>query len=99
MLKVVSKSYVKTDKIEEFLDISRELIEYSKEDYGNISYELYQDIEKPYVLTFIQKWQDIETLQIHMNTNHYNRLVPQLEALQQKKTTINMYKRIDFDTV
>ena len=44
MIKIVAENYIKEEYQEEFLKLTKELIILSREEKGNISYHLYQDI-------------------------------------------------------
>lgn len=92
MLKVVAKCLVKTEEISTFKQYTSELIEQSRKEAGNISYALYEDIENPQILTFIEEWRDKEALEQHMTTKHFSEIFPKLKSLQQKAIEINLYK-------
>lgn len=44
MIKIVAENYIKEEHQKEFLKLTKELIILSREEAGNISYHLYQDI-------------------------------------------------------
>lgn len=58
MIKITAKSIVKAGAREEFIATARELVENSRAEAGNISYHLYEDIDDPNILTFIEEWKD-----------------------------------------
>ena len=95
MIKVVAKFIVQEDKIQVFKDRVEDLIEKTRQEEGNISYELYQDVNNPQVLTFIEEWQSQEALKEHMRTAHFQETVPVLEDLlieEMDEVEINIYK-------
>lgn len=47
VIKIVAKSVIKDDKIETFIQLTKELIEKSRQEQGCISYALFQDINNP----------------------------------------------------
>ena len=93
MLKVVAKSVVKEDKIDEYKNTVEELIEKTRNEEKNISYELYQDLDNPNVLTFIEEWEDKAGLDKHMKSDHFKKIVPKLNKLREKGE-VNIYKLI-----
>ena len=93
MLKVVAKSVVKEDKIDEYKNNVEELIEKTRNEEKNISYELYQDLDNPNVLTFIEEWEDKAGLDKHMESDHFKKIVPKLDELREKGK-VNIYKLI-----
>ena len=60
MIKIVAENYIKEEYQEEFLKLTKELIILSREEKGNISYHLYQDINDDSHFTFIEEWQNQE---------------------------------------
>lgn len=52
------------------IEISKELIEESLLEDGNISYQLLKPIEKD-SLTFVEKWESLEALKKHMASPHF----------------------------
>lgn len=93
MIKVVAKSVVKKEKIEKYKKMVDELIEKTRKEDKNISYELYQDVDNPQVLTFIEEWEDHDGLEEHMNSEHFEKIVPQLNELRET-SEVNVYKKI-----
>ncbi|MBR0271851.1 MAG: antibiotic biosynthesis monooxygenase [Methanobrevibacter sp.] len=53
-----------------FIDISSDLIEKSKAEEGNIDYNLYDDVNDG-SLMFVEKWESVEDLKEHMQTEHF----------------------------
>lgn len=94
MLKVVAKSVVKRDKLEEFKKYVDEIIKETRKEEGNISYKLYQDVKEDNVITFIESWRSEEDLQKHFNSKHFKEILPKMGELQEKDSEINIYKEI-----
>lgn len=95
MIKVVAKNFVKPDSIEAYKAIAKKLVEATNEnDAGCISYELYQDINDPHILTVIEEWESNEALQNHMLAKHFNELIPQMDALGEKPSEITLYSKL-----
>lgn len=95
MIKVVAKFIVQEDKIQEFQGMVGDLITKTRQEEGNISYELYQDVDNPQVLTFIEEWEGKEELGAHMKTDHFQKTVPELEKLlieEMEEVEINLYQ-------
>lgn len=94
MLKVVAKHYVKEDKVEEFIELAKKMVEETVKEDGCIKYELFQDTEDPKVLTFIEEWEDRAALERHKATEHFVTIVPVLRSFDEKPGDINRYNRI-----
>jgi quinol monooxygenase YgiN len=94
MIKVVAKSYAKEGKVDKILELSKELVEKTVIEEGCISYELFQDLEDPKAIVFIEEWESEEALSKHMASEHFKRIVPQLNELREKASEINKYKKV-----
>jgi quinol monooxygenase YgiN len=94
MIKVVAKSEIKEDQIEAYQRFAKELIHETRKEQGCISYELFQDLERPNVCTFIEAWEDQEALGRHMKSAHFERIVPQMAQLKEKQSEVNVYQLV-----
>lgn len=68
-------------KPEEAIALGNELVEKSRQDKGNISYELLQSTTNPRYMMFCETWENDDVLTVHSNAPHFTRIVPQIEAL------------------
>jgi len=68
---VLAKAIAKDENAKnEIIEFSKALIENSKSEEGNIDYNLYEDTSDN-SLMFVEKWESIEILQKHMQTDHF----------------------------
>ena len=56
-----------------------ELVELSLHDRGCITYEAFSSLTSDNHIEIVETWQDEECLKEHMESNHFKRLVPELE--------------------
>ena len=92
MIKVVGKTIVKEDGVDEFKKIAAELIAQTREkDQGCISYQLFQDRRDSKILTFIEEWESTDALKAHSRATHFQTLFPKLEALSASQMELNIY--------
>jgi quinol monooxygenase YgiN len=94
LITIVAKSMIKTGKKEEYLDLVEELILKSREEKGCISYSLYEDLKNPNVLTFIEEWEDEDSISSHNATMHYTTIVPKLRELREGNWEVSLYRMI-----
>lgn len=94
MIKVVAKSIIHQDKIDEIIKLSKQLIEASRKEPGCISYEMYQDINDLSVFTMIETWESLGAFDKHGKSEHVKRIVPKLNTLRKEKAIVNLYKKI-----
>ena len=81
MVLIIAKNTVKPEKIEDFLEITKPLIEGSNAEAGCIEYNLYRDRENSNIMTFVEKWKDTDAIKAHQNAPHYVEIVPELQPL------------------
>ncbi|EWG08691.1 putative quinol monooxygenase [Cytobacillus firmus] len=62
---------VQTDKEDDFLAEIRPLIEASRAEEGNISYDLVKDTEKTGAYTMVELWKDLDAVKFHNQTDHF----------------------------
>ncbi|MFO7887367.1 MAG: putative quinol monooxygenase [Eubacteriales bacterium] len=92
MIVIVSKNTVKEGKVEEFRNLTKELIKLSQKEEGCIEYNLYQDTENPNILTFIEKWESEEDFKKHKETKHFTNIVPKIKSFNQEGE-LSLYKK------
>lgn len=94
MVKVVAKSFVQEDKLNEVIELYKELVELTRKEKGCINYELCQDEKDPTILTMIEEWESREALDEHMKSEHFTRIVPKLGEFRSKESIMNIYKKL-----
>ncbi len=94
MIKVVARSFVKADKLERSLELSKEMVEKTVKEEGCIKYELFQDIKDPKAIVIIEEWESEEDLSRHMDSEHFKRLIPQLNEYREKASEVNILKKL-----
>jgi quinol monooxygenase YgiN len=67
--------HVDPTKQQRFLDEIGPLINASREESGNISYNLYKDTEKEQVFTMVEVWQDATAVASHNTSEHFKAFV------------------------
>lgn len=70
------------------MDAAIELVEFSLRDKGCIGYDLYKSQTNDDRMMIIETWESEEDLKAHMESEHFRRLVPEL----QKYSTMTMEK-------
>lgn len=94
LLKVIAKCEIKKGALENFKETAAELVKETRKESGNFSYSLYQDINESNVISFIEEWESEKDLELHMETEHFKRIVPNLDKLQTSESKVNVYKLI-----
>lgn len=94
MIKITAKSILKAGARDEFIAAATELVEKSRAEPGNISYHLYEDIDDPATLTFIEEWKDQAAVDVHADSEHFQRIIPLLSDMTEEAIEITLYREI-----
>lgn len=86
-LKVIAQDFIRHDAIETVMPLYEELVRLTRLEPLNISYELCIDREDPGHFIFLEEWPDRAALDAHCATEHFRRLVPQIDAFQSSADT------------
>lgn len=77
----VSLIVEESSKKKPLIEAAKELVGLSLHDKGCISYDLYGSLTNDDRLMIVETWESREDLKAHMATEHFQRLVPELERL------------------
>nr|WED68375.1 putative quinol monooxygenase [Pectobacterium colocasium] len=98
MLKVIAQDFIKPECIEIVMPLYRELVEKTRQEPLCISYELFINQKIPGHFTFIETWPDSAALDIHCQTEHFQRLVPMINSYQRAECTFLLMDPFDSTT-
>jgi quinol monooxygenase YgiN len=76
---------------DEALAVLNELIEETRKEPGNISYQLFQSVDEPAVLAVFEQWKDQEAIDAHNASVHFGKAQPALKPLQAAPPTMEVY--------
>ncbi|AOA58105.1 putative quinol monooxygenase [Acinetobacter larvae] len=79
MLKLIAEDFIAPDKIQQVLPLYDELVRQTKLEAGCIAYDLYHDLRDQGHFVFIEEWQDRAALDAHVASEHFQRLVAQID--------------------
>lgn len=85
MIKVIAKNVFQEDALQKVVALYKELIAESRKEKGCLSYELYQDIENPRIMTMLETWENKASLDAHMASAHFQKIVPQIGRYRLEK--------------
>jgi quinol monooxygenase YgiN len=84
MLKVIAQDFMRLDRLDILMPLYRELVEKTKQEALCIAYDLYVDQKDPGHFTFIEEWPDQAALDTHCQSEHFRKLVPQINQHQRQ---------------
>lgn len=73
--------------------LSKELVDSSKNDAGNISYDLMESATDPSKMMILETWENQPSLDKHSASAHFTRLVPQIQKLAKMEIQIFKMKK------
>lgn len=91
MITITARNILKPGKKEEFLEAVRPLVDASRAEEGNISYDLYEDIDFGDAVCFIERWRDAAAIEAHNASPHFRRWMESKSALVESGE-VNKYK-------
>ena len=92
MITIVAKNTIRPGMADGFKKTARPLITASQNEAGCISYDLFEDIKNPNILTFIEQWKDEAAIAEHNQTAHFTAIVPQLGQYCEGSSEVHLYK-------
>ena len=96
MIKIVAKMLVKADRVEEFKDTAKELVEKSRAEEANIFYSLNVSMSNPRLLAFIECWKDQEAIDIHNATEHFTGILPKLGEMCEEGQPVELFTEVEY---
>jgi quinol monooxygenase YgiN len=94
-IRVVASQKIQDAKRDEFLALCREMVEATRKEDGCIAYDLCESADEPGAVAFIEAWESKDTLDAHMQSEHFKRIIPQIGKLSAPGTSaITVYEQI-----
>ena len=90
--KIISAQvFIKSEKVDAFLALSKDLIEKSRAEAGCISYSLYQDPQDKTKFLIFEEWKNQDAVDFHFATEHFNKLGDILNECASAPAIITIY--------
>ena len=95
MIKVVAENYIKEGCLEQFLELTKVIVEKTVAlDKGCISYSLCQDKANPLHCSMLEEWETQEDLDAHMESEHFKDIIPKSAQFCAGPPTITLYTKL-----
>ena len=91
---VVVEEYIKEGQKDAFVAHMRELIRLTKEEEGCIAYDLYEALDDPDEVVMVEIWENKEALDNHMQTEHFQKMVPAGEIFKTAPSKVKIFGRL-----
>lgn len=87
---IIAKFFSKPEHAEDFKAATQNVIKATRQEEGNIFYYLYQSVENPSDFIFYEKFKDQESLDFHVNTEHYKKFESVFKKIQAKDPVLDI---------
>lgn len=87
MLKVIAQDFIRPEYLAQVEPLYRELVEKTRQEPLCLAYELCVNQKDPGHFIFMEAWPDRAALDAHCQTEHFRRLVPQIDQYQRQAGT------------
>lgn len=94
MIIITARNILKPGKKEKFYETVRSLIEASRAEEGNISYDLYEDIADRDAVCFIECWRDAASINAHNRSDHFTEWIEK-KPLFVERSEVNKYIKME----
>lgn len=91
MLLVTAKITAKTGQRNRIIENAKNLVESTRKEPGCISYDLYSSTEDENILLVLEKWENQEALDIHLETDHFLAFGQDCEDLLAEEMDVTIY--------
>ena len=95
MIKVVARTLVREEAIEAYHALAREIVALTNSEQGCISYTMNQSTGDKRLHAMIEAWEDMESLQAHMASEHFKRIVPQMGQYAEEGYPPEIYTEVN----
>lgn len=94
-LKLIAEDFIQPEHTDAVLPLYQELVEKTRTEAGCITYDLYHDHKQKGHFVFIEEWVDRAALDLHVQSEHFQRLVPQIDQYQTQAGRFTHLHRFD----
>jgi quinol monooxygenase YgiN len=91
---VVVKEHVKEGQLDAYVSHMGEAIALTKQEEGNIAYDLYEAADGSDEVVMVEIWETQEALDRHMRSEHFLRIIPAGDAYKTAPSEIKVYNRL-----
>lgn len=91
MLIIHAHLQIKPEQEQAFLEASKPLIQASRAEAGNLSYDLKKSTDQDHHYTMLETWQDAASIEAHNTSAHFTAFVGQAQAFMAAPMDVTVY--------
>jgi len=92
-LKIVAVVVAKAAYQGELEKVFHTVVDETRKEAGNVSYDLHQDVQNPLKYTILEVWKSQEAIDIHNDSSHFKAFVSAIEG-KVDSLTVDVIKQI-----
>ena len=94
-IRVVAREKLLSGKRDEVIEkFLTEMVETTRKEKGCISYDYHVDVNDPDAFAMIETWESMDDLEAHLNSEHFQRIIPQMGEYLAEETRLEIYEQI-----
>ncbi|MCK9298291.1 MAG: antibiotic biosynthesis monooxygenase [Methanoculleus sp.] len=94
MITIIARCSARAGRAEELVQLAGNLVDSSRKEEGNVSYDFYADIADPAKFTFIEVWKDQAAIDFHNATPHFQGFVEKAGPLFAGPLDVALYRKL-----
>ena len=94
MVAVFAKCSVIEGKARDFIDLAHNSAEKSRAEQVNVSYDILSEVDKNNGEYFFEKWNDKAELDKHMATEHFKKIIGEVQKIIDGELEIHVYETV-----
>lgn len=94
MLQIIVKMYVQEDKIKEFIELFKEMLDPTFQMEGCFKYNMYRDEIDPSLFIVLEQWETRDYFEDYLLSKHFDRVVSQMMEVLIKEIEINIMHKV-----
>lgn len=79
-VRVIATLQAKAEFFDAVNDAVHQIVEASRQEQGNLQYDLHRDLDQPGAFVFFERWANVEALEKHNATAHFTQFVAQIDG-------------------
>lgn len=91
MIIIHANLQVQPDQEQAFLEAARAVVEGSRKETGNVSYDLKKSTDRDCHYTMVELWKDAAATQVHNKSEHFQAFSKQAAAFMAAPMELNVY--------
>lgn len=94
MIRIVARHVVKKECVQKYQTLVKELVDATRKEKGCTVYCSNQSIQDERIHCFLEDWQDQASIDAHIKSEHFTRIVPMFNDLLAEEAIMDLYKVI-----